>query len=339
MTHSLGTAGQTAPARRGSPPPCSLETSFVDEAYDLGRKSARWDVSCEQLSPGSFSGRVCELWLPSIQVVQESCNQAFLESGQSWETSYTFAVFASCGGTGRYFGGPLYPNQVCTLNSEDEIDIRSPEGFERTSVTIGTGVLDRYLSQHETEALKSRFAHGSVSTARGAADSLRHSLIAVLGTVGASPGLLSLKQTRKTLEESVVSAVLDNVISPNVDVSGDRPGFVKDACIVRCAREYIVAHMDEPITVVDLCCHVNVSRRTLQYCFEKLLDVSPSTYLRLLRLNGAHRDLKLADPAESDVTGIATRWGFWHLARFSMYYRRLFGEYPSETLRRTRRRQ
>jgi hypothetical protein len=27
------------------------------------------------------------------------------------------------------------------------------------------------------------------------------------------------------------------------------------------------------------------------------------------------------------------KYGFWHLGRFSGYYRELFGEYPSETAR------
>jgi len=97
------------------------------------------------------------------------------------------------------------------------------------------------------------------------------------------------------------------------------------------------SHPYEPITVLDLCSRMNTSRRTLQYSFENRLGIKPSMYLRVLRLNGAHRELKLGDSATGNVTDVATRWGFWHLARFSMYYRDLFGDYPSETLNRQRR--
>jgi len=34
------------------------------------------------------------------------------------------------------------------------------------------------------------------------------------------------------------------------------------------------------------------------------------------------------------VQEMAARWGFWHLSRFSSDYRTLFGETPSQTLRR-----
>lgn len=321
----------------GVGPGYSIENWIVDDAYDLGRKSARWDVSCEQLSSGRFSGRVCEFWLGSIQVVQENCNQAFLESGRSWSSSRTFAVFSPHGDPGRYFGAPLCGDRVCTLSSDDEIDIRTPSGFERTSVTVGAGVLDDYLSDRERVLLASRFARGSIAGTPAAARSLRDSLSRVLRTISASPGVLLRVQARRTLGESVVSSILDHGIAPSADAPADRPGHARETLIVKYARDYIVEHMDEPITIADLCSHLNVSRRTLQYCFENLLGVSPSVYLRLLRLNGAHRDLKLADPTETDVTQIATGWGFWHLARFSMYYRRLFGEYPSETLRKSPR--
>lgn len=37
------------------------------------------------------------------------------------------------------------------------------------------------------------------------------------------------------------------------------------------------------------------------------------------------------------MTQVAYRWGFNHLSRFAADYRRLFGEVPSQTLRRRRR--
>jgi hypothetical protein len=40
------------------------------------------------------------------------------------------------------------------------------------------------------------------------------------------------------------------------------------------------------------------------------------------------------DPSNSTVTGIATDHGFWELGRLAVTYRALFGESPSETLRR-----
>jgi len=56
-------------------------------------------------------------------------------------------------------------------------------------------------------------------------------------------------------------------------------------------------------------------------------------YLRRLRLEGARVALLASDDAVT-VAAVAQRWGFAHASRFAQAYRRAFGEYPSETLKR-----
>jgi len=51
-------------------------------------------------------------------------------------------------------------------------------------------------------------------------------------------------------------------------------------------------------------------------------------------MNLVRRALQRADASTATVTQLATDHGFWELGRFSVSYRRLFGESPSETLRR-----
>ncbi|GAB4176305.1 MAG: hypothetical protein Fur0032_16240 [Terrimicrobiaceae bacterium] len=76
----------------------------------------------------------------------------------------------------------------------------------------------------------------------------------------------------------------------------------------------------------DLCAEVRASRRTLHLGFLELYGLGPMAYLRVIRLNGARRDLRRA---RGSVTDIAMAWGFNHLGRFSAYYRQFFGELPS----------
>jgi AraC family transcriptional regulator, ethanolamine operon transcriptional activator len=88
------------------------------------------------------------------------------------------------------------------------------------------------------------------------------------------------------------------------------------------------------VPVPELCSQFHVSRRTLQYCFEETLGMTPMAYLRAIRLNGARRDLCSAEVRHSGaVQEIAAGWGFWHLSQFAADYRKLFGKRPSESLR------
>ncbi len=93
------------------------------------------------------------------------------------------------------------------------------------------------------------------------------------------------------------------------------------------AREYALGHLDEPLSILDLCNHIGASRRKLQYCFQETLGINSVAYLRALRL-------ELRDSVDLHGVQEAARWGFWHLSRFSSDYRNLFGESPSQTLHR-----
>ena len=53
-----------------------------------------------------------------------------------------------------------------------------------------------------------------------------------------------------------------------------------------------------------------------------------------MKLNEIRRELQQTNGAGERISDIAMRWGFLHLGRFSEEYRQLFGECPSDTLRR-----
>jgi AraC-like DNA-binding protein len=106
---------------------------------------------------------------------------------------------------------------------------------------------------------------------------------------------------------------------------------------VRRAIDYMDAHLDEAITVDDLVRETGVAGRTLFMNFKNFKGVSPMRYLRNARLRQVRQALLRAEPGAS-IADIAMSAGFAHMGRFSVEYRRRFGETPSQTLRQRHRR-
>jgi AraC family ethanolamine operon transcriptional activator len=90
-------------------------------------------------------------------------------------------------------------------------------------------------------------------------------------------------------------------------------------------------------SVTGLCAAGKVPRRTLNRAFQYVVGMGPATYLRRVRLNRARRALQRERSHMSTVKNVALELGFWHLGRFAEQCRKLFGESPHETLRRTNR--
>ncbi|MGB5329107.1 MAG: AraC family transcriptional regulator [Gammaproteobacteria bacterium] len=104
--------------------------------------------------------------------------------------------------------------------------------------------------------------------------------------------------------------------------------------IARLAQEYIEDHYHETFRMEDLCRYTGISLRTLQRSFLVYFQVSPFRYTKALRLNAARQALVAADPSRDQVSRIAFDNGYTHLGRFSLDYRKHFGESPRETLAR-----
>ena len=100
-------------------------------------------------------------------------------------------------------------------------------------------------------------------------------------------------------------------------------------------QRLIEQNIEQPLYLPEVCAAIRVPERTLRESCQKLLGMSPGRYLMLSRLHLAHRALRAAKPGNTNVTEVATKFGFWHFGRFATTYRAQFGEVPSATLKRT----
>ena len=106
--------------------------------------------------------------------------------------------------------------------------------------------------------------------------------------------------------------------------------------VVRRALAAATDHAGGRFLITDLSRAAGVSERTLRNAFHNVYGLSPKQYLLRHGLEEARRGLALARNVRGAVTLVATECGFFELGRFASAYRRVFGERPSDTVRRAR---
>jgi AraC-like DNA-binding protein len=99
---------------------------------------------------------------------------------------------------------------------------------------------------------------------------------------------------------------------------------------------HVRAQPIQSFTIEDFVALTGVSGRSLFRAFRKHRGYSPMAFVRAMRLELARDRLSTGEPGAT-VTRIAEDCGFNHLGRFSVEYAKRYGESPSETLKKARR--
>jgi AraC-like DNA-binding protein len=146
-----------------------------------------------------------------------------------------------------------------------------------------------------------------------------------------TPSILSHSEAARALENEVLHALVNCLAG---DTSGDSSPR-RHIDIIDAFEQVLTQRLSEPLTVAGISAEIGVPERTLRACCMEILGMSPSRYLRLRRLNMVRAALQRANPAPGAITELAKRYGFSELGRFATSYRQIFGEAPSETLRRS----
>lgn len=325
----------TKPALTTDQVPFTYTQSETSDADEHAACLTNWQQRYDQLTAGTFVGEFEEFCFGSVQLFREALNQTVHQCGAAWKGSRTFAVPIAIEGTG-WFGGEAYgADSMLTLGTDDELDFRTPRQLEILAFTVDSSALNAYAMQVDYRDLEAELKDRRLAPIN---PSQVEAFGALLGTMMASlratPELLRHVYMRKAMEQGLFAALLDTLIPPGELPVVTAPGSARQLIVAR-ARELMEAHIDEAITVADLCIKLGVSRRTLQYSFQDVLDLTPIKFLRAIRLNAVRRALKAASPdGHTTVADIAARWGFWHLSHFAAEYKTMFDELPSETLRR-----
>lgn len=292
-----------------------------------------WRQHYDQLGCGRFDGLLQHVQLPGLRLVREETSLAVHQRGDLGGGAYGLALSLELEGAPAHFHGQPVARDAMMVGRSDELDLVTPDGFGLIAVVVDADLLHPLWERMYHKPPSAWWQQQLVLPARPvAAQALRALHLATLARLCAQPNALvaatddlRLRQWRDDLLIEWLE-LLPERVGPN-----GMPTVIQRKQLVDRARQCMLAGAEAPVSMLQLCRELGVSRRKLNYCFQDVLGSSPLKYMRALRLNGARRALRTG--LAQSVQEAAGHWGFSHMGQFSRDYRRQFGELPSRTLK------
>lgn len=298
-----------------------------NDPYQVSKHAPYWEIVQDLLRPGPFCGRVKVVHTESIQLILFERSNSTRVSASGPKNCFLVSFSIDSNDQTFYQGSQMRIGQIAITDPAECIE----------SLHLGSSQIIT-IAIHETLAQSIAHAHGY--------DSFRsfvpreHLLIQSVNHLNlmkqAITEHLADHLERRTPESSnaVTASLACDIIESIFSASVHGPVAGCSRKHARVAEEYLMHHPHEPLDLIRICEQVGISARCLQISFLKSFGISMKAYTHALRFNGVRRDLIAACPAEQSVKAIARHWGFCHMGRFSINYRRWFGECPIQTLRR-----
>lgn len=294
---------------------------------DINEQSSRltdWSQEYNQCSSGRFKGQVDECFLDNIQLINEYTSQALYQHCRVWPNAFWIGI-PDNRQQFRIDGQGVEQEDLLCRHGGTDFDLVTPAECNIISIVVPNETLFG-LAEHQGIRLA---LEDSCDTPRLRSNPQQIQSLAQLARkiLGASDSPLDVAVHKDLLLQQVLS-LLDDA-EPNGQVI---PSHKHRKAVVDRVRQHLDSAGDLPVTMTALCELTNVSRRTLQYSFESILGISPLQFLRTTRLNRVRR--KLLTTRGISIADAAASQGFYHQSQFTADYKRLFGERPSETLKR-----
>lgn len=309
-----------------------LNDRFTD-FEEFTQATRAWDLDFIQLDRGNFETEITQVGVGDVLLAQASFNRFIDQKGSSPPGLWTFAILTNESSPIIWRGRQVSKKSVMIYAPGSEIDAQSRPAFDVYTLSYPESLLDELAQMFEITSFRKLIESSDLITAKASKLSkCRERTKDILSVIKEQPLKLNSKAMLDEMRFSLSHQLISTLVFSRPEYH--KPSYRKRNRALRRAKAYLREHGEEPVTVRDLCGVTEVSERTLRYAFLEKFGVSPKSYLLAMRLNGVRRQLCHADPSSIKIADVANHWGFWHMGQFAADYRRLFGELPSETLKR-----
>lgn len=309
------------------PPPFVLnEGHSLDINYDgyddMAGSAENWKQYCTyQLLPDALKGHHQILQLHSMQIAYVQRPGGFMYDTSSPKDCFNFAVVEECADKACFESIKIHTGDIVFFDDSRSLNFMTNNAIKLCVVNIQkdkVGTLQPKISQALYHTIK--------DTDRVISKTLRE----IWKQFTSQDGLKKDSDRFRNTEEKIKGLLLKMLTEQTPTL----PKLTKGEKIALKIRDQVYYHMDAKFDIDHLANEHKISKKTLHNGFKSLFGFSPGHFLRQMKLNLVHNELKKSNPDQTTVSRVAQKWGFTHMGHFSDYYAELFGEVPSLTLRR-----
>ena len=313
--------------------PSSLVSTFTDPyLYQAAIRAA--DVTIVPTTPGNFRAERTRVDFPRVWMQRCSESLPVIRYAEIHrQRAPIFFLTEPSGPTIHHGGVEVGESDLVVYGFEASIHHRTVAGCRWGSMSLSPDELAK-----AGRALVDRELAAPSSTNRMRPSTQLMSRLRRLHSVAGrfawtAPDVISHPEVARALDESLTHAMI-MCLTDGVPSELNRAGHHRLSAMGK-LEELLSAHSNHPLYLSEICLATKLSERTLRVFCQEQLGMGPVRYLWLRRMHFARRALLLADANVETVTAVAMAYGFWELGRFSVAYRKLFGETPSASLRRS----
>ena len=311
--------------RRSSQAQKRQVTIDVIGEHQIGLDNSLWDYTFEiqHLNTGNF--QLIDLqWQETFQLTQTTpADRYLIFLVYSGHLNQTIDLQQTC--CSPNIATIVGPSQKLTSSSSQEGQALSI-AIDRDSIDNALGkLLDRHLKQP-------LIFRADIDLASDLGLSLKK-FLQFLWDATAGAGAVSASFVLKELELAFVACIIKGLPSNYTEeLQYQHEGAL--AAHVRKAQAFIESHLQEDINLGAIAAAAGVCPRLLQKAFAQECGCSPMRFVTHARLQRIRQELELAT-SDLKIVDVMMNYGFTQGGKFAKEYQQLFGEKPSDTLKRS----
>jgi len=308
-----------------------LDNQF-DSFEELSVIARSWNVDFRQMGVTNLPNYVLQAQVDGVLISHARFGCHVEQRGATPEKMRTFAVTHKDCPEMRWFGHSVGPDTLLAFPTHGEIEVFSRPGFSVSTFSIDMVAFAEFAERCGGPSPDDVLAPAEtvIRVPTKLLIHLRHQLQNSTPTADIRNGGLNLVTGFQSRIFSILLEIFRK-LGDQWQVRQSVPGRHTLERIVTLVNSRAKSNLQ----LADLCAAGYISERTLINLFRTELGLTPMAYVKGHRLYGVHRDLWRATSSTASVSDIANNWGFWHMGQFAADYRKMFGELPSETLKRS----